>query len=105
MEPLGSLNSTQIPRQLRPAAVAEGVRVRLAFIIGVALFAVVAVPRADAAPGWLGAAGVSDEGQTAAGLQIAFDRQGDALVAWERREGAENSVQAAFRSLRFTIMP
>jgi hypothetical protein len=70
---------------------------RVSGALACVVVALLAAPRANAAPAWLAPADVSEEGQKAAGPQVAFDKQGDAVVVWERREGTDNSVQAAFR--------
>jgi hypothetical protein len=63
-----------------------------------ALFAALpAVPSAIAMPAWLAPMSVSEAGQQAGEPQVAFDTQGDAVAVWESKEGANDSVQAAFR--------
>jgi PKD domain len=46
---------------------------------------------------WLSPASLSAVGEEALAPRVAFDAQGDAMALWERREGADNSVEAAFR--------
>ncbi len=67
-------------------------------IVGVmCLLTLLAAPCANAAPTWLAPINVSEEGHKAGAPRVAFDKQGDAVVVWERKEGADGSMEAAFR--------
>jgi hypothetical protein len=62
-----------------------------------------AVPSADAAPGWLAPIDISAAGQQAGGPQVAVDRHGDAVAIWDSPDGTgkygltAHVEQAAFR--------
>jgi hypothetical protein len=94
------------------------VRLKLALISVVVLrLGLLAVPSANAAPGWLAPVGMSQGGLIAEGSSsgwaaehggisgsphVAFDARGDAIVVWQREDGtvegtSKHAIQAAFR--------
>jgi hypothetical protein len=95
---LRSFHNRRIATVARSTArTAGGSRLVLVSVV-VCVLALLVVPGVRAESAWLGPATVSREGDTAGWPQVAFDRQGDAVVVWERAGGAVDSVFEASRA-------
>jgi hypothetical protein len=85
---LRSLETKRISHTVPSVAMIMDVRLKLALISVVVLrLGLLAVPSANAAPGWLAPANLVEEAGSVGRLRIAVDAQGDAMAVWQSEDG------------------